>query len=327
MNITRRSVLIGAGFTAISIKDAWSQDATAPSKTPEEFKLTPTEQFLYATVMISTTDARGQPGSGTASIFQLFNHNGNSVPVLVTNKHVVANATTAKIKFNLKKSDGSPDRGKTVEVVMNAANSAWINHPDPNVDLVVCPCAGFIKKLTDSGQNIFYLAADQTIVPTVDEINSLTPLEEVLIVGYPDGISDAANNIPVFRKGITATPIFLDFNGRTEFLVDAAIYPGSSGSPVFLFNQGAWSDKSGHLQLGVRIKLLGIVYAVQLHTAPGEIAIVPAPTQRALSLTQLPNNLGVCIKASRILDFEPEFIRLGILKQPEGYVMRSRGAG
>jgi hypothetical protein len=149
-------------------------------------------------------------------------------------------------------------------------------------------------------------------------------LEDVLIVGYPDGISDTKNNVPVFRKGISATPVYLDFMGKKEFLVDAAIFPGSSGSPAFLFNQGTWLLRDGTTVAGgYRVQLLGVIYAVALHTTDGEIVIVPAPTQaRAVAKSQIPNNLGLCIKASRILEFEPILIQKGV-KAPDGYKIRA----
>jgi hypothetical protein len=144
-------------------------------------------------------------------------------------------------------------------------------------------------------------------------------------VGYPNGISDAVNNVPVCRRGITATPAYLNFEERTEFLIDAAIYPGSSGSPVFIFNQSGWTDRSGQtLMGGLRIMLVGIVYATAQHSVEGELKIVPAPTDRTMAISKIPNNIGVCIKASRILDFEPILTQRGLIVAPEGYVIRSQ---
>ena len=54
------------------------------------------------------------------------------------------------------------------------------------------------------------------------------------MIGYPDGIWDSVNNLPVIRKGITATHPHISWNGKTEFLTDIASFPGSSGSPYFL---------------------------------------------------------------------------------------------
>ena len=66
------------------------------------------------------------------------------------------------------------------------------------------------------------------------------------------------NKLPVIRQGITATPIWNDFNGEYKFLIDGGVYPGSSGSPVFICNQGAYSCNSG-IVVGSRLYFVGII--------------------------------------------------------------------
>ena len=78
------------------------------------------------------------------------------------------------------------------------------------------------------------------------------PLEEreipvtsqVTMVGYPSGLWDSKNNYPIVRQGNIATPPNVDFNGKEEFLIDIALYPGSSGSPVFLIDHISYIDQS-----------------------------------------------------------------------------------
>jgi len=72
-------------------------------------------------------------------------------------------------------------------------------------------------------------------------------------------------------------------------MIDAACFPGSSGSPVFLYNTGGWATRSGtSLWVGIRIKLLGLLYAGPVHTIEGEIIIVNVPTQqRSVSVTTI----------------------------------------
>jgi len=56
---------------------------------------------------------------------------------------------------------------------------------------------------------------------------------------------------------------------------------------------------------GVRVKLLGLLYAGPQHTASGEVQIVTVPTQqRAIAVSSIPNNLGLIIKSARLLEMD-----------------------
>ena len=82
------------------------------------------------------------------------------------------------------------------------------------------------------------------------------------MVGYPNGHSDQINNRPIVRRGITATSLQEDFNGQKVFLADIAVFGGSSGSPIFIFNPyGGFErhpDGSETFSLGPRLHFVGI---------------------------------------------------------------------
>lgn len=329
--LSRRSILVGTALSTIGLAPrlSFADEAPAsvkpnePPKANNGYKLGPTEQFLYTTVMIRTLTEEGLQGIATGFSFQLFNYEGKSVPVLVTNKHVIEGALSGTIKFTTKNADGSPYLGKTKSFNLDQFSTKWIPHPDPTVDLAVLPYA-LVTEFQSEFEHLFYVSTDQSIIPTDEQLKEIGTIEDVLVVGYPDGIIDDLNNIPIFRKGITATPASIDFNGKKEFFVDAAIYPGSSGSPVFLLNQSTWTNRAGQVSFGFRAMLLGIVWGVAHHPENGELKVIPAPTQRMVSTTMIPNNLGACIKSSRLLEFEPEFVRRGF-NVPTGYNMRAAG--
>lgn len=295
----------------------------AANQPPARSPLTVSEQLLHSTVLLQTVNNKNERSTGTGFIFLLFNHENTSVPIIVTNKHVIAGAVSGSFILTRATPDGFPDFGNNISVSLTDFEKRWISHPDDNVDLSILPIASMLSELKSGGNVPFYIGIDPNLIPTDEAAQLLTPLEDVLVVGYPDGISDTINNIPVFRRGITATPFYLNFNGTKQFLIDASIFPGSSGSPVFLFNQGTWANRSGGASMGTRVQLLGIVYGVATHTTAGEIRLVPAPTQmRPVAISAIPNNIGACIKSSRILEFEPVIVELGF-KPPEGYEMRA----
>jgi hypothetical protein len=324
---SRRDLIIGGAASIIGTSLALAQDdrplAEAQPTPPPQ--LTITEQMLHETVLLECANAAGQIFSiGTGFFFSFFSHGGTSVAALITNKHVVERATEVFTTFTVKKADGTPDFGNNKRVKLSQLTAVWIPHPDPHTDLIAAMVGPGFQSLFEKGEHYMMATCDQSLIPTDEDLKKLTPVEEVLVVGYPDGISDTTNNIPVFRRGVTATPVYLNFRGDPFFLLDAAIFPGSSGSPVFLYNQGAWSDRAGHLQLGNRTALIGIIFGVYNHTTDGKIVMQPAPTQLSPMVKSLiPNNLGLCIKASKILDFEPVLVNLGV-KIPDGYSVRSR---
>ena len=62
----------------------------------------------------------------------------------------------------------------------------------------------------------------------------------------------------IVRQGITATPIWNNFKGEEVFLVDAGVFPGSSGSPVFIYNRGTYPTKDG-IAVGNRLLFVGVM--------------------------------------------------------------------
>ena len=92
------------------------------------------------------------------------------------------------------------------------------------------------------------------------------------MIGYPRGIYDEANNLPIVRRGITATSMGRDYNSKPEFMIDMACFPGSSGSPVFMDKTGYVDRKTqGHMIDAHRFYFLAIFYAGPLITNQGAI--------------------------------------------------------
>lgn len=271
-------------------------------------QLSISEQLAHSTVRIETTTAGGN-GSGTGFFYRFANKGDTHVPAIVTNKHVVNGAIRGQFVLTEKNSNGEPVVGKYHEFGFDNFQSQWIHHPDPNIDLCAMPIAPILNQAQERNQSFFYVSLDKSLLLTREELNELVLMEDVVMVGYPNGIWDQTNNMPIFRKGITATHPNLNWNGKPEFLIDAACFPGSSGSPVFLFNQGGYSTKSGGMVIGPsRVKLLGVLYAGPQHTVSGEIRVVQVSTQNIpVPVSTIPNNLGNVIKASQLEALETIF--------------------
>lgn len=268
--------------------------------------LSNSEQLMYSTVRIECTLTNDDISTGTGFIFAFQEGSKYVVPVIVTNKHVVKGAKQGCFHFNRANEDGFPKKEEYLTIEFNQFEKQWIFHPDPKVDLCIILLAPIINRVDAAGEKIFIVPLSSALIPSEEKITKLTAIEEIIMIGYPNGIWDSVNNLPIFRKGITATHPSFDYNGKEEFLIDAACFPGSSGSPVLIFNTGGYQDKKGNIYVGPRTILLGVLYAGPQHTATGEIQIVEVPTkQQPVAFSRIPNNLGVVIKSKRILEFQP----------------------
>lgn len=194
--------------------------------------------------------------------------------------------------------------GKPINIALDIAGGInVVYHPDSSVDLCAIPYNIILNILRSKSIHTFHSCLDSSFIPSASVKNELDALEDILMVGYPITLWDETNNMPLFRRGITATHPRLDYNGKKEFLIDAACFPGSSGSPVLICDVGSYTDKRGNISMGAnRIILLGVLYAGPQHSVEGELKIVSIPTtQSKISpVASIPTNLGYVIKAERI---------------------------
>jgi hypothetical protein len=272
----------------------------------------PSERLLFTTVRIETTSASGRVGAGTGFFFNMKYDDSSHVPLIVTNKHVVKDAVKASFQLHVTKGEGpnATPSGEFVTVSLDNFEQLWIGHPDASVDLCVMGMQPLIAQAQATGKTVFNVAFDETLILTDKNLEDLSAAEEVLMAGYPIGLWDSRNNLPLIRKGITASHPGVDCCGLPQFVIDAACFPGSSGSPVLLLNEGLFSDKRGNTRMGTgRVVLLGVLFAGPQLTLEGTINVKPIPTvQVPISETKVMIHLGYVVKSREILRVAEHFI-------------------
>lgn len=219
-------------------------------------------QLLYTTFPIVFEKEDGSKGSATSFIYSApiaEDKNDTTIPFLVTNYHVVETAKRCFVRF-VKSKDEQPTR-ETVTVEI--PKDQLLRIVDKEHDLAVVPIGSVINQLQSSGNPVFFRSINPVLVPNTDTINSLGAIEEVTFVGCPSGIFDDVNSTPLIRRGITASPIWNDFGGKPFFVIDAGVFPGSSGSPVFIYNQGSYATDKG-ITIGTRVFFVGVICSVFL---------------------------------------------------------------
>lgn len=94
------------------------------------------------------------------------------------------------------------------------------------------------------------------------------------------------------------------WGGKSIQIADIACFPGSSGSPVLIVDEGTYKSKTGGIVMGSdRIVLLGVLYAGPQWTAEGDIKVREIPTAREQITveTGVMIHLGYIVKAKEIL--------------------------
>ena len=285
---------------------------------PQPPRLHLAEALSYLTMHIRSRHGQYPvTGTGFFFTFRIKDGRGMSIPALVTNRHVVLGYSQTTLLFTVAK--GGLPTNRTVEFRLGQGYNTWYAHPDSDVDLCALPILPIIDHFKRQGIELFISPLNYTFIADEDFLKNVTQLDEVAMIGYPDGIWDMVNNQPIFRKGVFATKPGLKYNGRREFVIDMPVYGGSSGSPVLIASDGPWVDRShGHsLRTHAPTKLMGIVYKTFVHNDLGQLVAVPIPTvandQTKAAIVRVPNNLGLVITASRLLEMEDEFtLRWGV---------------
>jgi hypothetical protein len=129
-------------------------------------------------------------------------------------------------------------------------------------------------------ERIFFKGWSLDMLATFEEVD-LLPGRDVWFIGYPENRFDTVHNLPLLRKGCIASIPTVDFNSAKEFVIDAQVFFGSSGSPVFGILDGKY-------------RLLGVVSQTmirnnQLQKAPSNVL----STQEVLGL-------GIVIKSTLV---------------------------
>ena len=104
-------------------------------------------------------------------------------------------------------------------------------------------------------------------------------------------------NLPLIRTGMIASHPKYDYNGKPIFIIDAQVFPGSSGSPVYI-DLTYENMKNGQIVIGKRnLKLLGIVSATMIRN--NQLKSIQTGTK---FLTEEVLGLGIVYKATAIKD-------------------------
>lgn len=195
------------------------------------------EQIFLNTVLIENlTDNE----SGTGFVISKPAEEGKQKLLLFSNKHVFWGKKdkdakdikkTIRLTFHKIKEDDTYELGQVHSFVVEidrTEGKVYFDHTNPKVDV---GCIN-ISSLNNRGIKLNIPALDINEFAKFDRSELIAGMK-ILFVGYPSAFYDKKNSLPVMRSGTIASIPSVDFNGEPCILLDAQVFPGSSGSPVF----------------------------------------------------------------------------------------------
>ncbi len=91
------------------------------------------EQLTYLTIQIVCHNTDGTMSSGSGFVLNVSHLKDITVPILITNHHVVEKAAATCCRFSESDEAANPIDTKTVKFTMPI--DAWFHHPDKDIDI------------------------------------------------------------------------------------------------------------------------------------------------------------------------------------------------
>jgi len=148
---------------------------------------------------------------------------------LITNKHVLNEQQRIFVKFNSANDPASKDY--PIDLVNNGKNQN-IGHPDSKIDVSVIRLnPDFIKQ---EGRVFNFIASDKhSQTRSVLKSRMATEGDRIFVLGFPMGMVTPERQYVVCRGGYIARIRDYLEDRTSEFIIDATVFPGNSGGPVF----------------------------------------------------------------------------------------------
>lgn len=157
---------------------------------------------------------------------------------LITNRHVLlpqsptGESIPTSLTFHLRKITNGSIVWEPITLDQPSIISRAKLHANPAIDVCAIRVLDLItEKLKSGEQYLNWYGVSNENLAGQNKINSHVASDAV-VIGYPRGFYDQVNVFPIVKSGIIASRWGANFQGQPYFLIDAKLFPGSSGSIV-----------------------------------------------------------------------------------------------
>jgi V8-like Glu-specific endopeptidase len=182
--------------------------------------------LIEATVRLEQPLPNQQSTVGTG--FVVVDHRPDGAPrtVLITANHVFQNMPRDSAQVGFRRRDAAGAwRYAPIKVRLRdaAGEPLWTRHPTQDVAAIELP-----DGVAPSALPLQALGGQRVL-----EAIGIEPGDEMMVLGYPDGVSANAAGFPILRAGRVASYPLSPADRYPTYLVDFNVFGGNSGGPVY----------------------------------------------------------------------------------------------
>ena len=241
--------------------------------------------LMSATVQLEQPLADGTHTVATGFLVSDPTPDGRPRVVLVTADHVfeAMPSDQAMIGYRVKGADGAWTFAPAPFAIRAGGKPLWKRDPKRDVAAIAISAP---PEFARAAIPLAWLGGDNTLVKY-----QLSPGEEMMTLGFPQGLSANPAGFPILRSGRVASYPLGPSTAYPTFLLDFQVFPGNSGGPVWLDETG---DGGGHeviaglltQQVQRGAQNLGIGIVTQAQFIRDTLALLDSPTKAATSLAK-----------------------------------------
>ena len=240
--------------------------------------------LIGATVELEQPLGSGLRTVGTGFLVSDPGPDGTPRVILVTANHVFEKmkGDKATIGFRVEQPDGSWRYAPERIAIRQGGKELWAHHAVRDVAAIrIIAPAAFAKAAIP----LAWLAGDDAMTRY-----ALAPGDEMMTLGFPQGLSANSAGFPILRAGKVASYPLGPSTAFPTFLLDFHVFPGNSGGPVFLEAHATAQPRAeqppSHLIAGmltqeveVGAENLGIGIVTQARFVRETLAMLDAPVR------------------------------------------------